>query len=45
MSAAKAHRYLVSCVQAGLVVQSERSGSYDLGPLAVRVGLAAKQPC
>jgi DNA-binding IclR family transcriptional regulator len=41
MSSAKAHRYLVSYVQAGLVVQSERSGAYDLGPLAVRVGLAA----
>lgn len=41
MSSAKAHRYLVSYVQAGLVVQSERSGAYDLGPLAVRIGLAA----
>jgi DNA-binding IclR family transcriptional regulator len=41
MASAKAHRYLVSYVQAGLVVQSERSGAYDLGPLAVRVGLAA----
>ncbi|BDE08010.1 IclR family transcriptional regulator [Vulcanimicrobium alpinum] len=41
MSSAKAHRYLVSYVQAGLVVQSERSGGYDLGPLAVRIGLAA----
>lgn len=41
MSSAKAHRYLVSYVQAGLAVQSERSGAYDLGPLAVRVGLAA----
>lgn len=41
MSSAKAHRYLVSYIQAGLVVQSERSGSYDLGPLAVRLGLAA----
>jgi DNA-binding IclR family transcriptional regulator len=41
MSSAKAHRYLVSYVQAGLAVQSERSGGYDLGPLAVRVGLAA----
>lgn len=41
MSSAKAHRYLVSYVQAGLVVQSERNGSYDLGPLAVRLGLAA----
>lgn len=41
MSSAKAHRYLVSYVQSGLAVQSERSGGYDLGPLAVRVGLAA----
>jgi DNA-binding IclR family transcriptional regulator len=41
MSSAKAHRYLVSYLQAGLAVQSERSGAYDLGPLAVRVGLAA----
>jgi len=41
MSTAKAHRYLVSYVQAGLVSQHERSGSYDLGPLAVRMGLAA----
>jgi DNA-binding IclR family transcriptional regulator len=43
MSSAKAHRYLVSFVQSGLVVQSERSGGYDLGPLAVRVGLAAME--
>jgi DNA-binding IclR family transcriptional regulator len=41
MSTAKAHRYLVSYVLAGLVSQNERSGSYDLGPLAVRMGLAA----
>jgi len=41
MSSAKAHRYLVSFVQAGLVVQSERSAAYDLGPLAVHLGLAA----
>ncbi|GAC1417448.1 MAG: IclR family transcriptional regulator [Candidatus Velthaea sp.] len=41
MSSGKAHRYLVSYVQSGLVVQSERSGSYDLGPLAMRIGLAA----
>ncbi len=41
MTTAKAHRYLVSYQQAGLVVQSERSGTYDLGPLAVRLGLAA----
>ena len=41
MSTAKAHRYLASFVQAGLVVRSELNGSYDLGPLAVRLGLAA----
>ncbi len=41
MSSAKAHRYLVSFVNAGLVVQSERSAAYDLGPLGVRLGLAA----
>lgn len=41
MAPAKAHRYLVSYVEAGLVVQGERSGGYDLGPLAVRLGLAA----
>jgi DNA-binding IclR family transcriptional regulator len=41
MSSAKAHRYLVSYVQAGLVVQGERTGAYDVGPLAVRIGLAA----
>ena len=41
MTPAKAHRYLVSFVQAGLVVQSERTGNYDLGPLATRLGLAA----
>jgi DNA-binding IclR family transcriptional regulator len=43
MSPAKAHRYLVSFVQAGLVVQLERTGEYDLGPLATRLGLAAIQ--
>lgn len=43
MPPAKAHRYLVSFVQAGLVVQSERTGEYDLGPLATRLGLAAIQ--
>lgn len=41
LSPAKAHRYLVSLVQSGLVVQSERTGAYDLGPLATRLGLAA----
>ncbi|MEG0884369.1 MAG: helix-turn-helix domain-containing protein, partial [Janthinobacterium sp.] len=31
MSAAKAHRYLVSFQRLGLVVQDGRSGHYDLG--------------
>jgi DNA-binding IclR family transcriptional regulator len=41
MTPAKAHRYLVSFIEAGLVVQSQRTGNYDLGPLATRLGLAA----
>ncbi len=41
MAPPKAHRYLASYVESGLVVQSERSGAYDLGPLAVRMGLTA----
>ncbi|MGB8267742.1 MAG: IclR family transcriptional regulator [Candidatus Velthaea sp.] len=41
MPAPKAHRYLASYIESGLVTQSERSGAYDLGPLAVRMGLAA----
>ncbi|WP_324617417.1 IclR family transcriptional regulator [Microvirga alba] len=41
MPASKAHRYLASFVHAGLVVQRERSGRYDLGPSAAEIGLAA----
>lgn len=41
MPASKAHRYLASFVHAGLVVQSGRSGRYDLGPLAAEIGLSA----
>ncbi|MDF1486263.1 IclR family transcriptional regulator [Ramlibacter sp. H39-3-26] len=41
MSAAKAHRYLVSFQRMGLVVQDSRSTRYDLGPAALRLGLAA----
>lgn len=41
MSAAKAHRYLVSFQRMGLVVQDSRSAHYDLGPAALRLGLAA----
>lgn len=41
LPAAKAHRYLVSLVRAGLAAQAERAGGYDLGPLALRLGLAS----
>lgn len=41
MSAAKAHRYLVSFQRIGLVAQDERSSRYDLGPMALKVGLAS----
>lgn len=41
MSAAKAHRYLVSFQRLGLVVQDARTTRYDLGPGALRLGLAA----
>lgn len=40
MSAAKAHRYLVSFQRMGLVVQDPVSTRYDLGPAALRLGLA-----
>jgi DNA-binding IclR family transcriptional regulator len=40
MSAAKAHRYLVSFQRLDLVVQDAR-GRYDLGPAALHLGLAA----
>ena len=41
MPAAKAHRYMVSLIRAGLVEQQLLSGRYDLGPLALTAGLAA----
>ena len=41
MSAAKAHRYLVSFQRIGLVVQDERNSRYDLGPTALQLGLSA----
>jgi DNA-binding IclR family transcriptional regulator len=39
MGASKAHRYLVSLCRVGLVVQSQRSGLYDLGPAMRRLGI------
>lgn len=40
MSAAKAHRYLVSFQRLGLVQQDPASTRYQLGPSALRLGLA-----
>ncbi len=40
MSAAKAHRYLVSFQRLGLVVQDNTSTRYELGPATLRLGLA-----
>lgn len=37
----KAHRYLTTFQRAGLVSQTSRSGKYDLGPTALKLGLAA----
>ncbi|MCB1396517.1 MAG: IclR family transcriptional regulator [Rhodobacter sp.] len=37
----KVHRYLASFLNAGIVEQAGRSGKYDLGPEALRLGLAA----
>ncbi len=41
MSAAKAHRYLVSFQRLGLVAQDPRNARYDLGPAALKLGLAS----
>ncbi|MBA2672703.1 IclR family transcriptional regulator [Ramlibacter sp.] len=41
MSAAKAHRYLVSFQRLELVVQDTASARYDLGPAALKLGLAS----
>ena len=40
MSAAKAHRYLVSFQRLGLVVQDATTTRYELGPTTLRLGLA-----
>jgi DNA-binding IclR family transcriptional regulator len=41
MSAAKAHRYLVSFQRLALVIQDAASTRYDLGPAALKLGLAS----
>lgn len=41
MSAAKAHRYLVSFQRLGLVLQDPATTRYDLGPAALKLGLAS----
>jgi DNA-binding IclR family transcriptional regulator len=41
MSASMAHRYLTSFIRAGLVAQDPVSSHYDLGTLALRLGLAS----
>jgi DNA-binding IclR family transcriptional regulator len=41
MPAAKAHRYLVSFMRVNLVSQDAHSGRYDLGSLALNLGLAS----
>ena len=40
MPAAKAHRYMVSFMRAGIVEQDPSSGRYDLGAYALELGLA-----
>lgn len=41
MSASKAHKYLISFARIGLVRQEGLNGLYDLGPVALELGLAA----
>ena len=41
MNAAKAHRYLVSFQRLGLVTQDAGTTRYDLGPAALKLGLAS----
>lgn len=41
MPSAKAHRYLVSLIRVGLVEQDASTGLYDLGALALELGLVS----
>lgn len=41
MAAPQVHRYLQSLIVAGMARQDQATGRYDLGPAALRVGLAA----
>lgn len=41
MAPAKAHRYLVSLIRAGLAEQDRETGRYRLGPFALELGLSA----
>lgn len=41
MSPSKAHKYLVSLARCGMTRQDRVSGYYDLGPLALKMGLVA----
>ncbi len=43
ISAARLHPYMVSLIKAGLVEQVAGSAHYDLGPLALRLGVASLQ--
>lgn len=43
MSSAKAHPYLVSFINVGLVRQDSVSGHYELGPFAMQMGLVSLQ--
>ncbi|MFX8907130.1 IclR family transcriptional regulator, partial [Acinetobacter baumannii] len=39
MPSAKAHRYLVSLIRIGLATRDGVSARYDLGPIALQLGL------
>src|SRR3546814_2090430 len=40
LSRSQAHRYLLSYANTGMVRQDSESGLYELGPLAITIGLA-----